>query len=94
MGEIHIFTASTKSYADPIIDQIDPQGYVTGRFYREHCKTDKKGNIIKPIEDVISKNMKKLIVIDDSELTYNMYKENTILVEPWSPFTVGRKKDK
>lgn len=38
--------------------------------------------------------MKKLIVIDDSELTYNMYKENTILVEPWSPFTNGRKKDR
>ena len=35
MGEVHIFTASTKAYADPIIDEIDPHGYITGRYYRE-----------------------------------------------------------
>ncbi len=35
MGEVHIFTASTRAYADPIIDEIDPNGYITGRYYRE-----------------------------------------------------------
>ena len=24
MGQLHLFTAATKSYADPIIDKIDP----------------------------------------------------------------------
>jgi TFIIF-interacting CTD phosphatase-like protein len=35
MGQLHIFTASTRSYADPVIDMIDPNGYITGRYYRE-----------------------------------------------------------
>lgn len=73
MGEIHIFTASARSYADAVIDVIDPNGYITGRFYREHCSTDKKGNLIKPM-DVITKNLKKLIIIDDSEAVFNSYR--------------------
>jgi len=50
MGEVHIFTASTRAYADPIIDEIDPNGYITGRYFREHCKADKNGNLIKPMD--------------------------------------------
>jgi carboxy-terminal domain RNA polymerase II polypeptide A small phosphatase len=73
MGEIHIFTASSRSYADPVIDMIDPEGYITGRYYREHCTYDKKGNIIKQVE-IISKNKQKMIIIDDSEEVFNMYK--------------------
>ena len=35
MGQVFIFTASVKEYADPIIDEIDPHGIIKGRFYRE-----------------------------------------------------------
>jgi len=35
MGEIFLFTASTAQYADPIIDEIDPKGFIKKRFYRE-----------------------------------------------------------
>jgi len=35
MGEVYLFTASTKTYADPIIDEIDPKGYIKQRFYRD-----------------------------------------------------------
>lgn len=103
MGQIHVFTASTRSYADAVLDVIDPNGYITGRYYREHCKTDKKGVLVKPME-IITKNLNKLIIIDDSEVVYNMYKgkevqilsslENTILVEPWTPGISSRKQDK
>ena len=39
MGQVHIFTAATKSYAEPVIDMIYPNGYVTGRYYREVSNT-------------------------------------------------------
>jgi TFIIF-interacting CTD phosphatase-like protein len=57
-GQLHIFTASTRSYADPIIDQIDPHGYITGRYYREHCKPE-KGTGQPTVKDftVITKNL-------------------------------------
>ena len=35
LGDVYLFTASTKAYADPIIDDIDPQGVIKQRFYRE-----------------------------------------------------------
>jgi TFIIF-interacting CTD phosphatase-like protein len=35
LGEISVFTASVKDYADPIIDEIDPRGVINKRFYRE-----------------------------------------------------------
>jgi TFIIF-interacting CTD phosphatase-like protein len=35
LGTINVYTASTKQYADPIIDEIDPKGIIKGRFYRE-----------------------------------------------------------
>lgn len=73
MGTIHVFTASTQSYADPILDAIDPKGHIKGRFYREHCKLDKLGNHVKPM-DIVTGNKKKLIIIDDSELVYSHYK--------------------
>lgn len=84
MGSLHIFTAATKSYADPVIDMIDPNGYITGRYYREvttysesnfeqHCKIDKHGNYYKPME-IITTNLSRLVIIDDSDIVYNMYK--------------------
>ncbi len=72
-GEVHVFTASTKAYADPVLDAIDPHGYITGRYYREHCTVDKSGSLVKNM-DMITKNLRKLIIIDDSELVYNRYK--------------------
>lgn len=34
--EIIIFTAATQEYANRVINLIDPNGYVTSRFYRQH----------------------------------------------------------
>lgn len=38
VGEVFLFTASTKPYADPIIDEIDPLGVIKHRFYRDVSK--------------------------------------------------------
>jgi TFIIF-interacting CTD phosphatase-like protein len=32
-----IFTASLPQYANPLLDRLDPKGYITGRLFREHC---------------------------------------------------------
>lgn len=36
--EVVVFTASIKDYADKILNEIDPQGYVSKRLYRDSCK--------------------------------------------------------
>lgn len=35
--EIVIFTAAMQDYADWVIDQIDPEGYIKHRLYRHHA---------------------------------------------------------
>ena len=38
MAEIIIFTASSPSYADVVLDYLDPQKkYFAHRLYRQHC---------------------------------------------------------
>lgn len=39
---------------------------------------DKAGNMLKNM-DIVSKDFKKLVIIDDGDLTYNMYKSKALL---------------
>jgi TFIIF-interacting CTD phosphatase-like protein len=35
--EIIVFTAGLKDYADKILDDLDPDGYISRRLYRDSC---------------------------------------------------------
>lgn len=35
--EVVVFTASMAKYADPVLDRIDRNKYITHRLFREHC---------------------------------------------------------
>merc|ERR1712164_206731 len=35
--ETHVFTAGTQQYAEPLLATLDPDGYIHGKFYRQHC---------------------------------------------------------
>ncbi len=78
LGTVSLFTASMKSYADQIVDDIDPKGIIKKRYYRDHCKTDKNGNILKDMAQITT-NKQKLVIIDDGILTYNMYKSKKLI---------------
>ena len=36
--DIVIFTASQQSYADSILDELDIEGIIKHRLYRQHCQ--------------------------------------------------------
>ena len=132
LGDVTVFTQNISSYADPIIDQLDPDKKIfKHRFYGEHCIRNGEGEILKdmsvlerfveatdpqqdptqnglsfsqklnnalgvPIFGVsaftpnvvavtnagsiqLSKNLlQKLLIVDDSILTYNSYKSKNI----------------
>lgn len=82
-GNITVFTAGVKSYADPIIDMIDRNKLIKKRFYREDCHEDKKKNLLKDMAKV-TKNMARLVIVDDNEAIYNSYKKNCIQIAPWT----------
>ena len=48
--EIVIFTASAQSYADTVIDLLDPEGvYIAHRLFRESCVKTREGVLIKDL---------------------------------------------
>ena len=53
--ELVIFTAGCDFYANPIIDKIDPNGYITMRLFRYDMNNGGKklSNIGRPAKDAI-----------------------------------------
>ena len=66
--EIVVFTASLCKYADAIIDQIDPEGYITSRLYRENCHKI-NSQYTKDLSS-IGRNLKNVILIDNSPSSF------------------------
>lgn len=61
--EIVIFTAATQEYADPIIDDLDPDCLVAHRLYREHTLGE-KDIYVKDLE-LIGRSLKSTLIVDN-----------------------------
>ena len=80
--EIGTFTSASKQYAEPIIKEIEKRNkYFDFCFYREHsviCGND----FVKDISR-IGRNIKSIIIIDNSESNFRLNKENGIEIAPF-----------
>lgn len=79
--EVVIFTASLSIYADQLLDQIDPNHYASYRLFREHC-TFFNNAFVKDLS-VIGRDMKDIIIIDNSPNSYAYQPENAIPILTW-----------
>lgn len=77
-----VFTASVQEYADPVIDWLEQeQRFFTKRYYRQHCT--KRGNgYVKDIT-CVDKDLSKLMIIDNSPVSYMFHENNAIGIEGW-----------
>ncbi|KAI6248387.1 Nuclear envelope morphology protein 1 [Erysiphe necator] len=77
-----IFTASVQEYADPVIDLLEQDRKLfSGRYYRQHC-TQRQGAYIKDLSS-IEPDLSKVIILDNSPLSYMFHPENAIPIEGW-----------
>jgi TFIIF-interacting CTD phosphatase-like protein len=69
--ELVVFTAGLKDYADTILNELDPTGYITRRFYRDSC-TYTEGVYIKDLKTV-QKNvdLAKIVIVDNIPLNFS-----------------------
>jgi len=84
MGELYeivVFTASLAKYADPVLDLLDIHKVVSGRLFREGC-VNHKGNYVKDMGK-LGRDIKKVIIIDNSPASYMFNPENAVPVESW-----------
>lgn len=79
--EIVIFTAAMQDYADWVIDQIDPEGYIKYRLYRQHALPC--GSIY--IKDLsrIGRDISKMIIVDNVPENFQLQPDNGIFITSW-----------
>ena len=79
--EIVIFTASVSKYAAPLLDILDKENYCSFRLFREHC-TLMGMTYIKDLNK-LGRDLKDVIIVDNSPLSYSFNKENGIPILTW-----------
>ncbi len=90
IGQIVVFTAAEKSYAERVLRHLDGKGYFSGAFYRDSCVRVSRGGYLKDLRS-LGYDMSRTVVIDDSPLTYRKNPENALPVTAWSKEQKGDK---
>jgi len=70
MYELVVWTAGVQDYADPILDQIDPEKTLfKKRMYRTECiKADQF--FIKDLDVILDRTRENMIIVDNSILSF------------------------
>ena len=88
-AEIIIFTASSSSYADVILNYLDPDKKLFSyRLYREHC-TLEKGFYIKDLR-VVNRNLSDVVIVDNSAFSFLLQPENGLPIIPFYHYSKDR----
>jgi CTD small phosphatase-like protein 2 len=76
--DTYAFTAGLEIYATPLMNHLDPDGLLKGRFYRRDC-TFRRGYYLKDLETV-SDDMSRIVLVDNNPVSFLFQPENGIPV--------------
>ena len=78
-----IFTASHESYADEVINYLDPKHeYVQHRLYRRNCEYIDEGYYVKDLR-ILGRDLSRTVLIDNAAYSYCFQIENGIPILPY-----------
>jgi len=80
--EVVIFTASMSRYANPLLDTLDPNHYISSRLFRGNC-TPAEGGFIKDLT-ILGRNLKDVIIIDNAPISYSLQQSNALPINTWT----------
>lgn len=80
--EIVIFTASLSQYAKPLITRLDKHSHGFAQLYREHCTFHNGLYFVKDLSK-LGRDLKDVIIIDNSPSAYMFQPENAIPIISW-----------
>lgn len=80
--EIVVFTSNLNGYADPILDRLDPNMYVSHRLYR--AETHYRGGV--HIKDIsrLNRDEARVVMVDYNPRVVQMQPDNAVLIPEWS----------
>jgi CTD small phosphatase-like protein 2 len=74
-----VFTAAEKTYADLILDVIDPEKkWIKHRLYRDHCFRSEEGVYVKDLRIVSDRDIEDVVLVDNCMLSFSHQLENGI----------------
>ena len=79
--DIYVFTASMEEYASPVIDILDKNHVVKGKFFRQDCLFE-NDLYIKDLYKVTN-DLKDVIIIDNNPSSYATNEDNGIPIKTW-----------
>lgn len=79
--EIVLYTPSIEGVIAPVIQSLDPNGFITHRLYRDACHY-KNGVYMKDLH-ALGRNPNKIVYLDDDVLSASLNPENHIHVKPF-----------
>ncbi len=79
--EIVIFTAGLQDYADWVLDNIDPNGHVKHRLYRQHAVLEGTTRV----KDIsrLGRAIERVIIVDNLAENFQRQPENGIMIKTW-----------
>ncbi|KAJ7936456.1 HAD-like domain-containing protein [Mycena leptocephala] len=79
--ELVVFTASSKEYAEPLLDKLDKDKLVSHRLFRESCVK----NARKYVKDLsrLGRSLADTIILDNSPVSYILHPHNAVPVSSW-----------
>ena len=81
--ELILFSSGTSDYVDPIVKLIEQnENYFEFVLYRQHISYDERGEYFKNL-NLLNRNIKNIIIIDDMEKNFRLHKENGICIKPF-----------
>jgi Dullard-like phosphatase family protein len=82
--EVMVFTASNKTYADAVLDYLDPDGMlIHHRLYRDHCIFVDQ-NPVKDLRIIKNRNLKDIVIVDNCAFCFGYQVENGIPIIAWT----------
>lgn len=80
--EITVFTASQQTYADKVINALDPTGScISHRLYRQHC-TELRGAFFKEL-GLLGRPLAQCILVDNSPISVACNPDHGVLISSW-----------
>ena len=67
--ETYLFTAGTQSYANAVLDKLDPDGRFAGRLYRQHCVFD-SGVYVKDLSILGIQRLHRTVLLDNNYMSF------------------------
>ena len=81
--ELILFSSGIYEYVNPIINMIEKdEKFFEYILYRKHIEYDENGEIIKNL-DILGRNLKNIIIVDDVFKYFKLHKDNGICIKPF-----------